>query len=209
MSRLSLRRGFTLLEVMVALGILALSLMVMIEMQSTSVLLSSDADRISKATVLADEKMREVLLVLEREGWSTQDIAEQGDFSDFGDEEFRGESLQLESDEDLSDYSWAYTVRAVDLNLPKGGVEDMATNMLQGGATAQTAEQQDTIGIPDMGDLGLDAAMMGEYIQDYVREIRVIVWWGDNEDEQDQIELVHHAINPTGVVQNPEAQGGT
>ena len=52
---------------MVALGILALSLMVMIEMQSTSVLLSSDADRISKATVLADEKMREVLLVLEKE----------------------------------------------------------------------------------------------------------------------------------------------
>ena len=93
MTPLSLRRGFTLLEVMVALGILALSLMVMIEMQSTSVLLSSDADQISQATVLADEKMREVLLVLEREGWSTQDIAEQGDFSDFGDEEFRGESL--------------------------------------------------------------------------------------------------------------------
>ena len=85
----------------------------------------------------------------------------------------------------------------------------MASNMLQGGATAQAADQQDTIGIPDMGDLGLDAAMMGEYIQDYVREIRVIVWWGDNEDETDQIELVHHAINPTGVVQNPETQGGT
>ena len=209
MIRSTLRRGFTLLEVMVALGILALSLMVMIEMQSTSVWMSVDADRVSTATVLADEKMREVLLVLERDGWSTQDIAEQGDFADFGDEEFRGESLQLELNDDIADYNWAYTVRSVDLQLPKGGVEDMASSMLQGGATAQTAEQQDTLGIPDMGDLGLDAAMMGEYIQDYVREVRVIVWWGENEEGESQVELVHHAINPSGVVQNPEAQEGT
>ena len=38
MNPLSLRRGFTLLEVMVALGILALSLMVMIEMKVTVML---------------------------------------------------------------------------------------------------------------------------------------------------------------------------
>ena len=29
---------------------------------------------------------------------------------------------------------------------------------------------------------------------------RVRVWWGDNEEENDQVELTTHIINPTGVV---------
>jgi len=208
MTRIS-RRGFTLLEVMVALGIMALSLMIMIELQTTSVMLTSDADRMTTATSLADEKMREVLLVLEKEGWSTQDVAEQGDFLDFGEEDFRGEALQVEMGDNLSDYRWAYTVRAVELNLPDGGAAGLASSLTESGASAQAAEEQDIVGAMDLGDMGITAAVIGEYIQDYVREIRVIVWWGENEDEDQQVELVHHAINPSGVVQNANSTEGS
>ena len=191
-------RGFTLLEVMIALSILAVSLMIMLEMQTTSVILTSESEKISTATGLADEKMREVLVVLEREGWSSRDIAEQGDFLDFGAEDFRGDSLRIET-EDLSEYYWAYTVRAVELNLPDGGAEGMASDLMGSSNAAQTAADQGASGLPSLSDLGIDAAVIGEFLENYVREVRVIVWWGDNEDELDQIELVHHAIDPSGL----------
>ena len=85
----------------------------------------------------------------------------------------------------------------------------MASNMLQGGATAQAADRQDTIGIPDMGDLGLDAAMMGEYIQDTFMKSESSFGGGITKMRQTRSKLSPYAINPTGVVQNPEAQGGT
>jgi hypothetical protein len=34
------------------------------------------------------------------------------------------------------------------------------------------------------------------------------VWWGDNEDEDDQVELVHHVVNPTGMVKSTGDENG-
>ena len=42
--------------------------------------------------------------------------------------------------------------------------------------------------------------MITEMLATYIREVRVLVWWGDNEDELDQVELVTHIINPTGEI---------
>ena len=76
-------QGFTLLEVIIALGILATSLVVLVETQATAVLSTTEADRLTLATNLAQEKMMEVQITLERQGFGEQDIEEDGDFDDF------------------------------------------------------------------------------------------------------------------------------
>ena len=56
-----MKRGFTLLEVMVAMAILATALMVVFSHQATSMNLGNEARVLIKATLLAQEKMAELL----------------------------------------------------------------------------------------------------------------------------------------------------
>ena len=58
----------------------------------------------------------------------------------------------------------------------------------------------DVGGTPDLGDMGIDPSMITDHLSGFIREVRVRVWWGENEDENDQVELTTHIINPTGVV---------
>ena len=62
------RLGFTLLEVIIAIGILVIGLLVLVDSQASSVFMVTEANNITNATMLADEKMTETLLVLEQEG---------------------------------------------------------------------------------------------------------------------------------------------
>jgi general secretion pathway protein I len=55
------RQGFTLLEVMVALAILAITLVVLFSQQATSIDQGNEARIITKATFLAQERMTGVL----------------------------------------------------------------------------------------------------------------------------------------------------
>ncbi len=207
MRRPASRAGFTLLEVIVALGILVVGLTVLIDTQATAVLMSTDMERMTTATMLAEEKMTEALLVLEQEGWTSQDIEEEGDFSDFGDEEFRGDALHLDLGAELEDFHWAYTVRAIDLTLPDD-VWSMASQLADGGYwQEEKTENMDLSGAPDLGTLGITPDLVTEYLSNYIREVRVLVWWGDNEDGTDQVELVHHVINVSGKVTEVEDQG--
>lgn len=204
-------RGFTLLEVMVALGILSLSLIVMLETQASSVMLTAEARKISLASALAEEKLMEVMLTLEREGWTSQDIEEEGHFDDFGSEDFRGDSLNLDDTDEYEDFHWAYTVRRIEMTLP-GDVMGTAGELAEGGywgdqsAEQQEQQQQQSSGF-DLSDIpGFNPDQITEYLSNYIREVRVVVWWGENEDEEDQVEITTHAINPSGIVATPDQQ---
>ena len=198
------RAGFTLLEVVIALGILAVSVMVLVETQAGALIMSTDADRMQTATYLAEEKMMEAQLYLEREGWGSQDIEEEGDFEDFGDEEFRGDSLQLDLESDqYADFKWAYTIREIDLDIPSN-LGDMAGDLSEGGYFGERDTEEFEGSQPDLTDLGISPDMISEYLGAYIREVRVIVWWGENEDGVDQVELLTHIINPSGVVTETE-----
>ena len=197
------RRAFTLLEVTIALAILVLSLTVLVENQALGALMSREADKIRIATMLAEEKMVEAQLLLEVEGWTSSDIEENGDFKDLGSEEFRGDGLRLDFDDHLEDFKWAYTVRKIELNFPTdlGGLtEDLGGSGYFGDKNTE-AVQDNTM---DLGDIGISPDMISDYLSDYLREVRVLVWWGENEDEDDQVEILTHVVNPTGVVSNPE-----
>ena len=195
------RTGFTLLEVIIALGILAGAMVVLVDTQAMAVLSTTEADRLIVATNLAQEKMAEVQLVLEREGFGEQDIEEDGDFDDFGAEDFRGDDLHLNLNPgDVDGYQWAYTVRKIELTFPTdlGGMAgDLAGSGYYG---EEKGNEMDVGGGMDLGDLGFSPDMVSDHLAKFIREVRVLVWWGENEDETDQVELTSHIINPTGVV---------
>lgn len=195
------RQGFTLLEVIIALGILAGAMVVLVDNQAMAVLSTQEAGRLTVATGLAQEKMMEVQLLLEREGFGEQDIEEDGDFDDFGEEDFRGDDLHLNQDsEDLKDFKWAYTVRRIELSFPTN-LGDMAGDLAGNGYFGdEKGSEMDVGGTPDLGDMGISPTMISDHLAGFIREARVRVWWGDNEDETDQVELTTHIINPTGVV---------
>lgn len=200
------RRAFTLLEVIIALAILAVGLTVLVSSQASAVLMTTETDRMRIATLLAHEKMNEAMLRIEAEGWSSQTIEEEGDFSDFGDEDFRGDaSAQLDLNEALDDYRWAYTIREIELDLPDlGGAMDT----LGGNSYFPNAAEQNMQPSLDESMISgfLSPDMISSQLSPYLREVRVLVWWGENEDQTDQVELLTHAINPSGQISDEEEE---
>lgn len=90
-------RGFSLLEVMVAIAILAVSLLVILNLQSNAVIASGRAQSMNVATLLARHQMAQLLLEMEKEmgrGYFPTDKSEQGDFSELGYPTYRWE-LQI------------------------------------------------------------------------------------------------------------------
>ncbi|MBK9644999.1 MAG: prepilin-type N-terminal cleavage/methylation domain-containing protein [Deltaproteobacteria bacterium] len=208
------RRGFTILEVMVALGILVTAMVVLVDSQSTAVMMTTQSDRIMTATALAQEKMNQALLCMESAGIQEQDIEAEGDFDQgiFGGYEAGGLDGELEklNEEAFEDFRWAYTVREVKLEISgdvgslMGDLEGMGLmpgadqEAQQSGSSASGFDP--TQNQPDLEDLGISNDMLTEKLSPFMREVRVIVWWGENEDEDQQVELVTHVINPKANV---------
>lgn len=190
-----MKRAFTVLEVVVALAVLTVSLLVLIDNQATSVLMTSEAERLLVATQLAREKMAEVQLLVETEGFGDQDLEEEGDFRAWADA-FEGVNVAADA---FEDYRYAWTVREIDLGVVAdlaGAAEDIAGT----GYWGEEGSQADFGGAPDLSALGVQPEMITDMLGKFIREVRVVVWWGENEDEVDQVELVTHVINPSGQV---------
>lgn len=197
------RRGFTLLEVMLAVGILAVALVILVETQSTAAQMTFEADRIVAATQLAQEKLAEVRLLVEREGFSEADVHEEGDFDDFGDDAVNAEFA------DLDDYHYEFLITQVDLGLA-GDLTATANNLagnLAGDSAALPADA-----IPDLGSFGISEDMIAQMLEPFMREARVRVWWGDDleeaEENGNEVVLTTHIINPAGNMMGGLPGGG-
>jgi len=94
-------RGFTLIEVVVALAILAVSLTVFLEVQASSMANAARARDLTVATLLARSKMIDIEQHIVSEGFTSGDVDEEGKFSEEGHEEI----------------AWHYTVSEVELDL--------------------------------------------------------------------------------------------
>ncbi len=95
-------RGFTLLEVMIALSILAVSFAALLGSQSSAVVLTRYINGITVASMLARSKMLDLEHQLKKDGFDAFDEdRESGDFSDEGHPEFEWEALieKIEIDE--------------------------------------------------------------------------------------------------------------
>jgi len=201
-----MRRAFTLLEVLIALAILAVSLVVLVDAQATAVFMTRETDRIFTATLLAQEKMSEVKLYVETEGFVDKDLEEQGTFDDY-----EIEALEIDFEDAFEGYEWAYTIREVELSLG-GDISGMADTLGQSGYFGEDAEAgfgADQTEERGLEDLGVQPDMITEMLSPYIREVRVRVWWGEvdpDDPDENAVELVTHLINPSGIVENVEQE---
>ena len=204
-----MKRGFSLLEVMVALAILMLSLVILIETQSTAAWATREAERVVVATDLAEAKLAEALMRVEIEGFTDTEFFEQGDFDDLGDE-----ALNVEMGDDLKEFRWEYSMQEIDVALA-GDIASMASEAMgQGGdAGGLGAGAPDIPGLP--GGLGglsalLNPEMLSQMLSPYIREVRVRIYWdGDSKEAEEngtEIILTTHVINPSGELVNLGAQ---
>jgi len=201
-----MRRGFSLLEVVVALGILAVSLFVLVQSQGTAALMTTEAEDMTVATYLAKEKMSQVVLIVESEGFQEQELTEEGDFEQgvyggWRQGALDGEFYEISNDDAFEKYRWAYTVREVELSFDAdmaGMADQLSGSGYFGEEATESMGQQDQQ--MDLSDVGVSGDMISEALSPYIREVRVLVWWGENEDETDQVELVTHIVNPSGQV---------
>ncbi len=222
------RRGFSLLEVMVALAILTVSLVILVETQSSAVVLTQEAERIVTATDLAQVKLNDALITVEEEGFQVSDVYESGDFDNLG-----SDILNAEFGEELEDFHWEYTVTEVDisgigdagsamegLGGGGGGSEDGQSSMLGrllgggGGGGGGGDVPSDAPGTSPAGDmlgaLGFGPDQITETLSPFIREVRVRVWWGRSskqaEEQGTEVIMTSHVINPTGIL-SLEQQG--
>jgi len=199
------RRAFTLLEVVIALAILAVGMTVLLQTQATAVVMTTESDKIRIGALLAQEKMAECELYVEKNGFSSEDIDENGDFSDFGAEDFRADVGDIDIAASLSDYKWAYTIREIELTMPDD-LTGTATDLIGEGYLGDGVEVPDELSDNslDLGDLGLSSDSVTDQLSNYIREVRVLVWWSDEQDDEgnyiDSVEVVTHVINPSGFV---------
>lgn len=198
------RRGFSLLEVMVALAILVVSLSILVETQASSAVVTREAERVITASDLAYAKLNEAMLYVEEEGFQQSQVSESGDFDSFGDD-----ATSMDIRDELEDYHWEYTVTEIDLALA-GDIAGMAGEMQNSGVLGQKPAE----GAPSLASLGgggnplesmgVSSDMITEMLTPYIREIRVRVWWGKNsklaEERGDEVVVVTHVVNPTGMV---------
>ena len=100
-----------------AFGILAVSLLALFDLQSTPILSSGRAQRISASALLAQKKMAETLLKID------EGIAK-GDFPD------EKEEMGTFEEESLPDYSWKVNIRKVEIPAPPS-IEGESEIMIQ------------------------------------------------------------------------------
>lgn len=168
-------RGFSLLEVMVALALLSLSFTSLILVQARATRLASEARNISLATQLARYQLMECKNEVQKKISSVSDFNIEGDFEDMG----------------YTNFTWE--CHAPKFNMKPPSASQVDENIK--GAAPDKAKR-------DMGVTSTVSApfisMITDALGDSVRELVVIIRWTDN-NIQDEMRVVTHVIDLTAM----------
>ncbi|MCC6750799.1 MAG: prepilin-type N-terminal cleavage/methylation domain-containing protein [Deltaproteobacteria bacterium] len=184
--------GFTLLEVMVSLAILALSLTVIAQSHQASMRATARGRMLTLATMLGRLKMVEMEDKLFDEGFSDFEKKEQGTFKEQGHEGFR----------------WELTMTKV--QLPAGmNAESVASAVKgmagQGAGTGAAAPTPGGGGIAGMGAklMGTQLELFRSILEQSIRRGELKVFWKEGKSER-SISVVGYFTDPRKV----DAAGG-
>ncbi len=155
------KRGFTLLEVMIALAILAFALTALLGHEGVAIQMSDYSNRMSQASLLAQGKFLEVEQLLLSDGMDRLDGCESGDFRAEGFKRYRWKACgyKLEMSEE------ATTQLTEELTVALGGF-GLDENQL-GKVTGQTTMMVQMV------------PTMVQSMEDQVRKVRLEVTWTD------------------------------
>lgn len=194
------RLGFNLIEVMIATAILVASLSIIVTIQVGAVRNVQRAKDLVVATDLAQQKMAEAMMTIELEGVGSQDVYEHGDFDDFGDDQ------RLEFGNALDKYHWQYWVEEIDFALSSdvaGFLGGMGGEDGEGGLPGMAAGSANDGAEDMMNQLGFGGDQLSDQLGQFVRRVRVRVWWGeddkDAEERGQEVVLTTHIISPEGA----------
>lgn len=192
-------RGFTLLETVVALAILALALMAIFDINSGAVSNHAYAKKLTVATLLARSKMTDLEQKLYDEGFSNDDDEETGDFSSEGWDNFKWRAKIIAPKTD--GVSPEQLIGAI-FNLPIGEGGDMSglASMFGaggGGKDGKSGPSQTTTNPMAGAAMGMAQPMFTQMVQQItqtVREVHLTVYWKDG-TEVESLDLVTHVVS--------------
>lgn len=169
-------RGFTLLEVMISLAILAVALVALSDLNGSAVQMHAYGRRATTATLLVQSKMLDLEELLQKEGLRDFDDERHGTFED-----------------EAPGYSWRAEILRPDVKLDEAallGMMGMGPSSKGGspaaggtGGTGPTASALATAG-PFAGMIQGQAKTFIETLKKSVRELRVTVAWMDGKSER-------------------------
>lgn len=203
-------RGFTLLEVMVSMSILALALVAVAGTNANSFEASNYARRVTVATLLARSKMLDIELELQDDGFSENEQEDDGDFSEEG----------------YSEMKWRSAVRPIEVDVGQllggflGGdvTSDSLPEQMQMFLGAMNGEAPDEMLNEQVegselskmlggGQLELIFEQVGETLSDSIREISLEIYWGKEGVDRESIKFVQY-VTTTGRLSVPAQFGG-
>lgn len=169
-----MNRGFTLLEVLVAMSLLALGLSALIGHQAVSVQMSHASNQLGQANLLAQGKLLDLEHLLISESMDVLDNCEDGNFRR----------------EDFDEFEWKAC--AYKLEIDDGAVEQIGEQLL---STLTGSMGVDFLNTDSLNDnqaklLGQTTQFLGaipmflQRLEDKVRKVRLEVTWEDNTGER-------------------------
>ncbi|MEE2829011.1 MAG: type II secretion system protein [Myxococcota bacterium] len=191
------QKAFTLLECMIALLLVSTTLIIVVESQVMAVDALSQGQRRDLATTLARSLMTELEFQMEKEGFGTREVREQGNFND----DIYGGLYD--------DYRWEYEVEMVEMELPDFGelmgLAGEGSSELAESAGVNTGGAAPSNDLSMLSSLGLDLSFLTEQLGNVLREARVRVCYTEGQASsgealEDCIEIISHLVNPTGQV---------
>jgi general secretion pathway protein I len=202
------RRGFTLLEVMVALALLAGAFMALAELGGSALRNHAYARDLSAATLLARGKLAELEERYEDSGFKDFDESDEGDFADAGRADVRWKVELVKPDADLS----ADRLAALFTGGGEGGgdPQELLASLFGGAPSGEKGKGGAASGGPTASSPA--AAMTGQLLQGQLtafgeqlkkslRELRLTVSWNDGKPRS--FTVTEHL-----VVLSPRAPGG-
>ncbi len=200
-------RGFTLLEVMVALALLAAALMALSDLLGNAIRNHVYARDLSSATLLARGKLAELEQKYDDQGFRDQDETEEGDFAEAGRAEVRWRAdlvkpdPQLTGDQLVSMIGGAGADPSALLGKLMGGAGASAAAAAGAAAGGPTTGASPLAGMLS-GMLQTQLTVLGETVKRSLRELRLTVSWTDGRTPRGFTVTTHL------LVLNPKAPGG-
>jgi prepilin-type N-terminal cleavage/methylation domain-containing protein len=179
--------GFTLLEVLIAVAILAVSLSSLMGSQINSMAATRYARDISAIALLAEYQLVEIEFQHRKEGFVSSDVELEGDFSDHG----------------YDDVEWVCTIHFIEL--PE------YNEMLEAKEGADEASGEGDDNVIDTGDqafagLGAVWSIVKHAIENSIRKVDCTITWQQGNIEQEFM-LQTFWTDPTALQNLPGAGG--
>ena len=206
--------GFTLLEVMISLAILAVSLVAISGLTGGAVAMEAYSRRATEATLLLRAKMNDLEDQLHKDGFSDFDDDKRGTFEDEGAPAFAWRAEILKPDVQIDP---AQLLGLLGVGSGKPGDASKSSSPLTQGLAAAAGALGTTTGMPGAAALAggpfaglLQGQAQGfiETLKKSVREVRVTVSWKDGKEERSisasqQMVILPESVGKAGQVQAP------